>query len=146
VGDEGPPGVDGAPGPPGPGGGGAVLAWGTQTTTTLTGDFLRAWINATTGLATETPGSKILAPRAGILRNAFVIFNQAAGVAATSTFTVRINGADTAIVIAVADPGLTGSDTAHSAVVAAGDAITVRCDFTGLTPGAVSFSLEYDAT
>lgn len=76
-------------------------------------------------------------PYAGTIKNLYVIITAAPGGATTRTFTLRKNGGSQTVTVTIADPATTGSDTAHSFTVAAGDLIDVYHTVSG-APAAAS--------
>ena len=81
--------------------------------------------------------------RSGSLQNLFVkMFANTAGGSST-TFTVRLNGANTALTCTVAAATQTSSDTTHSVTVAAFDSISLQVTFTGNPGTGATASFEY---
>jgi len=64
-------------------------------------------------------------PTAGTFKNFYIKINAAPGASKTRTYTVYKNGSPTTITITIANSETSGSDTAHSFTVAAGDRVTV---------------------
>jgi len=137
-GERGEKGERGERGPPGkvwgggraivaPGGSGdAVLAFGSKTVAATAGPrYLAPWSSDTLAQKIETG---IRVPRGGTLRDLRVAHGRPAGNGGAITYTVRVNGWDSALIVAVASSNPLGTDTAHSAIVAAGDVITIRVD------------------
>lgn len=86
--------------------------------------YMGAYIG--TGGSSENYKTILLAPEAGILKNLRVRLEaNVGGTGQTIVFTVRINGVDTDITVSIATGSKTGSDVAHTAVVAAGDEVTI---------------------
>lgn len=86
-------------------------------------------------------------PFSGILRNFRVRTTTTNGAAGAYTLTVRLNGADTTIVITIGTAAAAGtfSDTTHSVLVNPGDEISVKCvnaDASNASAGLGGFSLE----
>jgi len=76
--------------------------------------------------ATTTNEPAIRAPRAGTLKNLYVYQRVASGLAGrTDIYTVRINGADTAVTCTL-NNATTGVDTTNTVAVAVGDQISVK--------------------
>ena len=85
-----------------------------------------------------TVGISIIVPRGGTLRNLFVRHHAATSSANTVTYTVQVNGVDTALVATLAaNVVATASNTVDTIVVAQGDRITVKVTKSG-TVGAGS--------
>jgi hypothetical protein len=68
----------------------------------------------------------LICPVAGTVRNLYVQTDGPPGGAETFTYTVRKNGADQTVTCVVSAAAITGNDTTHSFVVAAGDKLTVK--------------------
>jgi hypothetical protein len=64
--------------------------------------------------------------RAGTLRNLYVRHNDPGGSGATITYTVRVNGAPTAITIGLASTAASAADTTNSVAVVAGDIVDIE--------------------
>lgn len=88
--------------------------------------------------ADETVGSTaatIQASRPGILKNLYVHRVVAAGVGNTITFTVRVNGVDTAIVATLTGGvALDATDLVNTAVIAQGDLVEIKVNVTAGVP------------
>lgn len=70
-------------------------------------------------------------PRSGNLRNLRVFASDAGIGAATITYTVRVNGSDTSLLVAMANTATAGSDLVNSEIVAAGDLLSLSAAKTG---------------
>lgn len=84
---------------------------------------------------------------AGTFRNFRIKLGTAPGTGVTRTFTVRKNGVDTALVVAISGTATTGSDTSNDISFAAGDYISIKHVVTGGTAAAVGYigsSLEFE--
>ncbi len=78
------------------------------------------------GLAVETATEIQLAmPRPGTIRNLRLRCTAGTG-GGTNTYTVRKNGVDTTLTVAILNTAITGTDTTHSFTVAKGDLISQR--------------------
>lgn len=88
-----------------------------------------------------------LISRAGYLRNLRFRLDQAPGAGTSYTFTLRVNGADSALTCSIADTETQGSDTVHTVAVAAGDYVSIKCVPTG-TPTAryANWTLLFDTS
>lgn len=64
-------------------------------------------------------------PRAGTIRNMFVLCGTAGVGAATITYTMRVEGADSILVVVMSNTATEGSDTTNAVVVAKGDKISI---------------------
>jgi hypothetical protein len=62
----------------------------------------------------------------GILRNLIVYQNVAPGASQTTTYTLRVNNADTGVTCQVSGSNISASDTTHHAQIAAGQAYSVK--------------------
>ncbi len=94
-------------------------------------------------LAAESQAN-FLCSTAGTFKNLRVVLGTATGEGTTRIFTVRKNSANTTLTLTIANPDLSGADTAHTFTVAAGDTVTISSAVTG-TPAASScnYSLEF---
>jgi hypothetical protein len=125
----------------------SILQWLTTAQVT-TGSFLNAWAGVAAEQLIELSLTKILVPQTRTIKNAFAEITVAPGAGESVTFTLRKNGADTVLVVVIADANLTGSDTdpTHAVAVAPGDTLSVRMDKSAgaaaLAPGGVIFSTE----
>lgn len=96
-----------------------------------------------------TPGSAatsaleitVRVTRSGLLRRLYVQQRVAPGGAVIDTFTVRVNGVDTTIICTIDAANVQGADIVNTAVVAAGDEVSIRDD-----TGAGSVSADIMAT
>jgi hypothetical protein len=77
-------------------------------------------------LSTSTAFNEWRVPRAGTLRNLYVLHNNPGGTGAVITYTVYVNGVATAITVGVASTAATGADTVNSVAVVAGDRIRIE--------------------
>lgn len=75
-------------------------------------------------LGTEA-GTQILAPRNGTISDFYGNLSAAPGSSRTRTFTVRVNGADTAVTFTINSGSTTGSDTVNTVNVTTGQLISV---------------------
>lgn len=66
------------------------------------------------------------APETGTFKNLFLKLNTAPGVGQTDTFTLRVNGSDTAVTFVVSGAAVSGSDTTHSVAVTQGDTYSIK--------------------
>lgn len=110
----------------------SLIVFGTDSTTTAaTAVYMAA------GYIAASPATEIQIPvgRAATLRNLSVRITGAGTGSDTVTYTVRVNGADTAIVASGANDAaapLTISDTTHSVNVVAGDLISIKITKAGV--------------
>lgn len=77
----------------------------------------------------------VIVPVAGEVGSLRVFLTIAPGSGKSRTFTLRKNGADTALVVAIADANTAGADVSNSVTVAAGDRLTLKATSSG-TPAA----------
>lgn len=124
----------------------SVLLWGNGgVTTTTTTRFL------TPGFApsnAQTTAIQYRVPFAGTLRNLRVRQNAAGTGTNLIVYTIRINGAASAITVSIAANATDGSDLANVATVAAGDLIDVQVTKAvalGGTPNDIIATLEIAA-
>lgn len=83
--------------------------------------------------SSETPSS-VFAPRAGTLRNLTVrILGGTCSVPAT--YTLRLNGTDSALTCALGTGATAATDSTHSVAVAAGDKLALKCVLGGTATG-----------
>lgn len=83
-----------------------------------------------------TVGISIIAPRGGTLRNLFVRHHSATSSSNTVTYTVQVNGVDTAIVATLAaNVAATVGNVINTVVVAQGDRVTVKITKSGAISG-----------
>lgn len=68
-----------------------------------------------------------VAASAGKLTNFYVELHGSPGAGKSYTFTLRINGVDTALVVAIADAATSGSDLVNEVNVSAGDLLSISC-------------------
>lgn len=93
--------------------------------------------NASRSLESE---AETLMPVTCTMRDLFVQWNaNAAG--STTTFTVRVNGADSSLACAIASGGTSCNDTSSTAAVAAGDRVVMRVTGPSTLPTAISGAL-----
>jgi hypothetical protein len=70
---------------------------------------------------------KMVVPYAGTLRNLFIKHNAPTGATTeTLTYTVRVNGADTALVVTLGPDDAEASNTVDSVAVAQGDDVSIK--------------------
>ncbi|OHD22618.1 MAG: hypothetical protein A2Y38_12250 [Spirochaetes bacterium GWB1_59_5] len=124
----------------------AALHWGNgSVAATATTRFLSpGWEG---GLA---PSSVVqwAVPFAGTLKNLRLVHNGPAGNGNLIVYTVRVNGAPSALTVSLASTGATAADTTHTVVVAAGDLLDIQVTkalATGATPADVMASVELSA-
>lgn len=160
-GASGPTGPTGALGPTGPGmgatgptgpqgsqgatGSSAVLVWGaTDVGTTPTPRFLPPGYE-TASIATTTV-KEIAVPRPGTLRNAFLLVRSPSSNPTDMTYTVQVNGVDTALAITIPGNVGAGSNVIDSVAVPQGARVGVKVTKAGdVSPGVidVSFTAEF---
>lgn len=120
----------------------AHVAWGSGTQTTA--QFLCAFApGAGTTSAAEGVINKISASRGGRVVYAKAHVTTAPGGVATTTITLRKNGADTGAVVTITGAAVTGTWSGTPVDVAQGDVLTARIDFTGANPADTSFDTAY---
>jgi len=110
------------------------------------------YANPAQSLAFSGTASISTAPWAadGTLSNLIVSLGTAPGSGKSWTFTIVINGSDTAITVTISDAATTARDTTHTASIAPGDTIALKSVPSG-TPSALGTSgvrtaLEFDGT
>jgi hypothetical protein len=86
-------------------------------------------------------------PMAGTFRNLRIKLIAAPGGGGTYSYTLRVNGANSSLSVAIADPATSGSDVANDVSVSAGDlvCISVVPSSSPSVTDAVSFVLEFEA-
>jgi hypothetical protein len=106
---------------------------------TFTANSFQGWgfQNATENLV------RIVMTRTAILRRLFVTLNTAPSVGDTRTFTVRVNGANTALTVSLTGAATTASDVATLIPVVANDLVTVQHTIAG-APTASGGSISYE--
>lgn len=115
----------------GPSAGSSVLAWGGSGIVNAGGGsggirYGDAIAYLAAPATVLTPQGYILAPYAGILRNLFCMTSAVFGAGAGVDFTVRVNDANTAIVVNIQGAvNTTGQDVTNSVSVVQGDRITI---------------------
>lgn len=116
-------------------------AAGVSTTTTTR--YLYPWHEDST--ATTAP-VQMNAPRAGTLQNFRVRHGTPAGNGNNVVYTVRVNGAASALVVTLASTTAAGSDLSHAVQVAAGDLIDIEVTkgtAIGTSPTDITSTLEF---
>lgn len=115
------------------------------------GDIINNVAAATTsylavGQKVDADSTSIYAvPFKGIASKMFVRMTTAAGGSRVATITLQKNASDTAVVVTITDPALTGNSAALSAAYAAGDAINVKVvTAAGAAPSRFGAVLQYD--
>lgn len=94
-----------------------------------------AWGNSSAAaLASDAQGARALMPVAATLRNFRVLLNAAQIAGRDVSYTVRVNGVNTAITCTVPGGVTSASDTVNSVVVAAGDVVEVQVNVVLGTP------------
>lgn len=84
---------------------------------------------------------------AGTFRNLAIRLISAPGSGKSLAFTLMVNGAASSVVVTISDLATTGSDVTHTATVADGDTISLRCVGTSTpTVSAVLGALDFDST
>jgi len=81
---------------------------------------------AAAGAGSEDAPAVYVMPRDGLLRNLHLKTSIAPGVGESVTFTVRKNGVDTGIVVAISGASQVGSDLTNAVSFLAGDVISVK--------------------
>jgi parallel beta-helix repeat protein len=85
------------------------------------------------------------APYAGTFKNLYLDLNTAPGSGQTSTFTLRVNGVDTAITCQASGSAVTASDTTHTVSVAAGDKWSIKIVGSATAAAAIAHGgIEFD--
>jgi len=95
--------------------------------------------NTNAARSTESEAESLVAG-ACTMRDLYVQWN-ANAVGSTTTFTVRLNGADTALSCSIASGGSSCNNTGSTAAVAAGDRIVARVTGPSTLPTAISGAL-----
>jgi hypothetical protein len=104
--------------------GGAILDFGG--TGGGDGTFVHPWDREDSFEGAENEQTKLTMPSAGTLKNGYARVTSAPGAGSTTTFTVRKNGVDTALVVSVVGAALTGADLVNTVAVVGGDVISMR--------------------
>lgn len=112
-------------GPTGANGAAALLSWRAVNYggTTSQRFLFRRYVDLAVS-AVETP-SKTPISTAGVLRNLLVGGDAAIGGGVSATYTVRVNGVDTALTVTLSSGTQSGSDTTHSVSVSPGDQVSL---------------------
>ncbi|HTY43000.1 MAG TPA: hypothetical protein VMH79_14090, partial [Thermoanaerobaculia bacterium] len=118
-----PQGPTGPQGPPGPSTGIPLIGGTSGTSNLVNGRFMGMF--AGNQSSTERLVQNIM-PRAGTVEDFYIFIETAPGGTASWTFTLRKNGADTALTCTVSGTNQICSDTTHSVTFAAGDLVSVR--------------------
>lgn len=85
-------------------------------------------------------------PRSGIFNGLYVkTQNNVGGSGQTSTYTLRINGSDTALTCSISSGSASGSDSTHTASYSAGDKLTIKV-VNSATTSSVSPSISISST
>jgi hypothetical protein len=87
------------------------------------------------GWSTVDTARKLILP-ACTIKNLYARISAAPGLAATRTFTLRDNGADSALTTTISDPNTTGNDTTHSVTHTADNTISITSLVSVLDPAA----------
>lgn len=122
-------GAQGATGPGGPSGGPAVIGGATGTASLCNNCFMGM---LAAGSSTTEDQFQQNVPMAGTLANLYVRGDGTIG-GSSITYTVRKNGADTAVTCTMTSAQSTCSDTAHSVGFSAGDLISIGTAKSGAT-------------
>ena len=106
----------------------------------LSGDMtqLAAWVG------TEAQAEAIVST-GGSIKN-LVVECVAPGVATSLVFTLRLNGADTALTVTVSGTDTTGTDTSNSVTVVAGDRVDWKCVSTAIAAKTCKLTCEFDGS
>lgn len=88
--------------------------------------YLSAWGDASTPLTISDVNARIAIPYAAVLRNLFVRPETPGTGSDVATFTVQVNGVDTAITCAHVESAVSSTDTTNTAIVAAGDNVRIK--------------------
>lgn len=101
-----------------------TVQWGNDSisATTTTRYMTPGYGNATA----RTTEISFKVPRAGTMRNLYVHVNNTAGNGNNVVYTVRKNGADTALVVTLASTSADGNDTTDAVAVAQGDLLSLK--------------------
>jgi len=128
-GDPGPKGDKGDQGDPGPPGGGAVFFWGNnQLSNSASPRYLAPGFDNST--ATTLPPS-VRVPRAGTLASLHLRHNQLGAAGIAITYTLRVNGALTAVQVVLAGNVADGQDLVDSIAVPQGARIDIQTNVAG---------------
>lgn len=121
----------------------AVLFWGNNSVSaTTTTRYLSPGFDQT--LAQTTPVA-FRVPRAGTIRNMYVIHNTGAGNGSAIVYTLRVNGVATALSVSLASTGSTAEDIVDTVAVVAGDRIDIevtKAASVGSSPVDVNVTVE----
>lgn len=85
-----------------------------------------------------------LVASAGTIKNLYIELAVAPGVASTAAFTLRKNGADTALTVTISGTDTTGSDTSNTVTFAAGDRINWKCVTSAVASGSTNPRISAD--
>lgn len=124
-----------------------VMCGGTnQNLSTTVAQSLPWWGFATSlGYQGGNTGLAATAGLDGTFRNLRMVISAAAGGVATRSFTVYLNGAPTALTVAMGSADTDETDATHSFTVAATDLVELRSTLTGVPAACVAFwSLEFE--
>jgi len=128
--------------------GGSTLAWGNQSvggTTSLR--YLDPWGAQNQIAGTDgTTNARHVAPRGGTLRNMYVRSGNPDGNGNSISYTVRVNGAITALVVTMASTDPQASDLVDTVAVTAGQNIDVEVSKSGNignSPDGITVTLEF---
>ena len=99
---------------------------------------------STSWKATEAPVEEIVGS-AGTFKNLYVEVTALAS-GQTATFTLRVNGADTALTLTITGTTTTGSDTTHTVTVAAGDIVSLKAVTSATSGGTGQIRVSMDYT
>lgn len=100
-----------------------------------------------TAQATENVRQEI-ASSAGTMRKLRISLDTAPGVGKSYTFKLRVNGADSALVVTISDANTTGVDSSNSVSIAQGDLLSISVTPSGTPTGSVTIRtcLEFTST
>lgn len=122
----------------------AVLFWGNNSvSSTTTTRYLSPGFDQT--LAQTSPVS-FRVPRAGTIRNMYLLHNTGGGNGAAIVYTLRVNGAATALSVSLASTSTDAQDTVDTVAVVAGDRIDIevtKAASVGTSPTDVNVTVEF---
>jgi len=122
----------------------AVLQWGANSV--AAGVTTRYLFPCYEDLLAQTSPIQVRVTRDGVLANFYIQHGNPAGNGNPIVYTVRVNGAPTALTVSLASTGVTSSDTANEVEVAAGDLVDVeatKAASIGASPTNITSSLGF---
>lgn len=125
-----------------------VLFWSDFQNTLSTSTTYRSVFRHYNGIFSNEPNTAIEITIPCTVRDLAIALTAAPGGATSRTFTVRKNGADTALTITISGASTSGSNTSDAITFAVGDTISLKCTVSGspANTGMSGFSLTIDGT